>query len=398
MIYTWASRLKGEKLMPTSTSIIKLKGKKNKYGLQGYIVRINRKINGKYLPKDKTIYGKEEAEDYKLKLDTKANNSSIDRFTFMQIYDKFIESKKLRIKERSVDRIKQDFDLYIIPTFKNCCIDEITPVMIEDWMQKLDTRELQNRDGLLAATTKRNIYGEFKNLFEYAFTFDYITKNPFLKIKNFRKTDNIYSKTDFYIQGEATLFLQTARGYAEKCEKENNDLSEWNYYVWFALAIGTGARRGEIHGFQWNDIFEDTIYVRRGITQKKKYSSSTSVKTANAIRQIPLSKALKQILDEHKKRMIKIKGFNEEFRICNNIKNSTIERRRDQYSNAANLKIIRLHDFRHSFVSHLYFANVDDDIIKEYVGHSTKEMTEHYKHIHPLKKAQAKQIIANMIL
>ena len=91
-------------------------------------------------------------------------------------------------------------------------------------------------------------------------------------------------------------------------------------------------------------------------------------------------------------------NFKEDMRICNNIKSCTIDRKRDKYAKSANLKIIRLHDFRHSFISHLYFANIDDEIIKELVGHSTTKMTEKYKHLHPVQKERAKEVLTNMIL
>ena len=88
--------------------------------MQAYIVRINRKINGKYLPKDKIIYGKENADAYKLKIDTELKNNSliIDKFTIKQILDKFLNSKRMRIKERSVDRIQQEFELYSRPSWQ----------------------------------------------------------------------------------------------------------------------------------------------------------------------------------------------------------------------------------------------------------------------------------------
>jgi len=394
--------LKGENI---TTSIIKIKGKKDKDGIQAYIVRINRKVNGKYLQKDKTIYGKDNADAYKLNLDTalKSNTLIIDKFTVKQVYDRFIDSKRMRTKERSVDRIKQEFELYILPTFENTYIDEITPVMIENWMLEINKRKkhakyrkLANKP--LAIATKKSIFMFFKQLFNYAMKYDYISKNPFTKVDNFRDTEKLPPITDFYTQEQATLFLETAKKYAEKQEKESKDLSEWNYYVWFALAIGTGARRGEIHGFQWNDIEGDTIYVRRSLCQKKKYRDSISVKTDNSIRRIPLSNSLRNILNEHKKRMKKLDGFKDEYRICNNIKDSSIVRRRNKYADAVDLKKIRIHDFRHSFVSHLYFAGVDDDIIKEFVGHSTTEMTKKYKHLHPLQRARAEQVLANMIL
>ena len=388
-----------------TTSIIKIKSKKNKDGLQAYIVRINRKINGKYLPKDKTIYGKDNADAYKLKLDTELKNNLlvIDKITIKQLLDKFLVSKRMRIKERSVDRINQNFKLYILPTFENTYVDEVTPVMLENWMQEINERKRRvkykgqtNKPFTIA--TKRTIFATFKQLFTYAMKYDYISRNPFTKVENFRDTEKIPPKTDFYTQEQTTLFLETARKYAEKREREYNDLSEWNYYVWFALAIGTGARKGEIHGFQWDDIENNTIHVRRSITQRKKYINSISVKTDNAIRRVPLSKSLEVIINEHKQRMRKAENFKEDMRICNNVKDTSIWKRRNKYANAVNLKIIRIHDFRHSFISHLYFANVDDDIIKEFVGHSTTKMTERYKHLHPMQRARAKEVITNMIL
>ena len=167
-----------------TTSIIKIKGKINKDGQQAYIVRINRKINGRYLPKDKTIYGKDNANAYKLNLDIDIKNNSliIDKITVKQLLDKFLDSKRMRIKERSVDKIEHEFKLYILPTFENNYITDITPVMIENWMQKLNNRKKQYKNKIptdkpLAVTTKINVFVNFKQLFNYAVKYDYISAN-----------------------------------------------------------------------------------------------------------------------------------------------------------------------------------------------------------------------------
>ena len=96
------------------------------------------------------------------------------------------------------------------------------------------------------------------------------------------------------------------------------------------------------------------------------------------------------ILNEHKKRQQKLKSFNEDFRICNGIKNNTIRRRNAFYSEKAGLKTIRIHDFRHSHATYLIHAEVLITEISRRLGHAKIDITLNtYCHLYPQQEEKA---------
>ena len=59
-------------------------------------------------------------------------------------------------------------------------------------------------------------------------------------------------------------------------------------------------------------------------------------------------------MDEHQKRYKAIDGYSDNLRICGGIKclrDTTIEKRNEKFADIANVKKIRIHDFRHSHTS-----------------------------------------------
>ena len=83
---------------------------------------------------------------------------------------------------------------------------------------------------------------------------EYLNKNPLTKIGNFKDILNIKSEMSIYTPQEFKKFIETAKEIAEEKEESQNDLSEWNYYVFFNIAFYTGLRKGEIHALKWSDI------------------------------------------------------------------------------------------------------------------------------------------------
>ena len=59
-------------------------------------------------------------------------------------------------------------------------------------------------------------------------------------------------------------------------------------------------------------------------------------------------------MDEHQKRYKAIDGYSDNLRRCGGIKclrDTTIEKRNEKFADIANVKKIRIHDFRHSHTS-----------------------------------------------
>jgi len=369
--------------------IYKASGKK--YGLQKYNVRVNY-VNdyGKKTSLTRVAWGSEQAKDLEMQLYKNIKNKEIatnKKMTVKQLFDEFISAKEIDVRKTTLVKTTNDFKNYVFPAFENILIDHITVKMLEDWKKELKGKNL-------AISTIKNAFMNFKALLNYAIIHDYLQKNPFDKIRNFKDT-SIKKEMKFYTADEFKKFIDTARKSAEEQEKQNRDLSEWNYYVFFAIAFYTGARRGEIHALKWSDIKGTRVDIRRSLNIR--FDIETTTKTG-IDRIIQMPKPLINILNEHKERLQRFNNFNDDFRICGVVTNTTMQRKNKQYSTGAGLKTIRIHDFRHSHASLLANSNINIMEIARRLGHSEIEMTWNtYSHLYPQTEDKALEILNAVI-
>jgi integrase len=108
-----------------------------------------------------------------------------------------------------------------------------------------------------------------------------------------------------------------------------------------------------------------------------------------------------KILHEHKERQAQLKTFTDDYRICGGekiIRSTTVDNKNKMYATMAGLKIIRIHDFRHSHVALLVNKRVIIQEISRRLGH--KEITETlntYSHLYPKEEERKVMEILNMI-
>ena len=198
-----------------------------------------------------------------------------------------------------------------------------------------------------------------------------------------------------YTPKEFKKFITAAKKIAKEKEKSKNDLSEWNYYVFFNIAFYTGLRKGEIHALKWSDVNGGYLTVSRSIAQKIKGEDlETAPKNKSSIRTLQLPLSLIKILDEHKQRQCLLHNFNADFRICNNLRDTTLQRKNKLYAKCTGLKRIRIHDFRHSHVSVLANENINIQEIARRLGHARIEMTWNtYCHLYPREEERAVNVL-----
>ena len=158
---------------------------------------------------------------------------------------------------------------------------------------------------------------------------------------------------DFYTAEEFKRFIAAAKQRAEETELTGN-IHEWNFYIFFMLAFYTGMRRGEINALKWTDIKNNSIYITRSIVQKLKGKDrETPPKNKSSVRAIQIPKPLKASLTAHYHRNMQQPNFDESYRICGGarcLRDATIDFRNKEYSQAAGIKTIRIHDYRHPYV------------------------------------------------
>ena len=197
-------------------------------------------------------------------------------------------------------------------------------------------------------------------------------------------------------QEEQTLFLKYAKA-------KNSYL-----YNFFALALRTGMRNGELRGLKYSDIDKKKMVIH--VVRTLKYEEGRGLyedtpKTASSTRDIPLTEDMLQIIDNQKKfwGISKIINKNEyvfhqgdKRPISRDCVQSEIDRVialiRDD---GINFERFTCHGFRHTFAIRAIESGMQPQTLKTILGHSTLSMTmDLYSHVLPSTKAEEMEAIS----
>lgn len=375
-------------------SIYKAKGKKD--GKQKYRVCVSYIDRmGKKRQLSRTVAGMAEANatEAKLKAEVRQNTSLVCNLTLQELCDDYLEEKKYRVRESTYEKTKRNLDFYVISRIGNIKVKNLNLPLMQKWKMSINKMGLKNR-------TKQNAYAEFRALINYAVKMEYIPSNPLTKLGNFVDANEMPEEMKYYTVEEFHKFIAAARKNAENAQAENN-LYEWNYYIFFVIAFFTGMRKGEIYGLRWTDIDGEYISVKRSIGQKVKGADRvTPPKNKSSIRTIQMPKPLITALNEHLERCKSIDGFYMEQYICGGarvLRDSSVQNRNLLFSSQAGVKSIRIHDFRHSHASLLANEGINIQEIARRLGHSNIEITwAVYSHLYPREEERAIAVLNNV--
>ena len=259
-------------------------------------------------------------------------------------------------------------------------------------------QRLTDQEKKLSLNTKKLVYSELRAMLNYAVKMEYMPVNPLKKVGNFTDSAGIKKEMQYYTATEFRQFISAAEGFALERETMSEDLSEWDFYVFFNIAFYTGLRKGEIHALKWSDLSSSHLSVRRSIAQTKVGADKeTSPKSVKSIRTLQMPLPLIKILDEHKKRQEMLKGFSDDFRVCGGyacLRDGRVSDRNAKIAKQSGLKRIKIHEFRHSHVSVLANAGINIQEISRRLGHAKIEMTWNtYSHLYPREEEKAVDIL-----
>ena len=347
----------------------------------------------------RVAYGLDEAKALERKLSFGIKNRSdmpTKKMTVKELLSEYKEVKRYEVKETTQTRIEQNFRCYILPTFKDYRIDRITPKSIQEWKISMEKRNL-------SLNTKKLAFCHFRTFINYAIKMDYLNANPLTKVGGFKanSTSDLVDTPalNIYTPDEFKLFIAVAKKFAEEKAKQN-DLSEWDFYVFFNIAFYTGLRKGEIFALKWSDIEGKYLTVKRTVTQRLSCNGGdieTTAKTKKSMRTIELPVPLIKVLNEQKKRQRVLHNFTDDFRICGGIRDTTLSRKNRLYAAEAGLKTIRIHDYRHSHASVLANEGILINEVSRRLGHTRIEITWNtYCHLYPREEERAVAVLNKM--
>lgn len=171
----------------------------------------------------------------------------------------------------------------------------------------------------------------------------------------------------------------------------------------------TGMRRNELLGLQWDDYdaAKATLSINRGLVAVGYDLHETRGKTRNARRRIDLDATTINVIDawrewqrtEHQAVGIETAGWMFTSGDGEPIHPHAISQTFERIAGRAGVRVIRLHDLRHTHGTLLIAAGVPVKVVSERLGHGHPAFTiETYQHVLPGMQANAARVFEQLVV
>ena len=271
-------------------------------------------------------------------------------------YQEYKQYAIKRHKKQSFKSISQDFELKVLPYFKDYDIFLLTEKDILRWKDTILTYNYSN-------SYNDRLYYCFSIFLDYCCLYYDLPTNVVRSVGNFKPKIEVI-KRDYYSLSEFKLFIK--------------NLDHIVYKSFFTLMFYTGTRPSEAMALKFSDINGKYIRVDKSIERRGNREISTP-KNIYSIRNILISRKVKKCLKLLKKYYFEIYGeFKNDYFIFGGKKPlapTTIDRYKKLACKKANLRTITEHQFRHSFATYLISRNIPINVVSKLLGHSNVETT-----------------------
>jgi len=303
--------------------------------------------------------------------------------TFREYIEKWLEDyAKPNLSPRGFERYRGLIRKHLIPDMGGITLTQLKP----EHLQRHYTLKLNEG---LSARTVRYHHGVIHKALQTAIKWGLLNRNvaDSVDVPRVRRTD-----MQIWDEDDIARFLEAAKG--------------GPYYALFHTALYTGMRRSELLGLRWQDIdfILSQIYVNRGLHHLKDGSYVfTEPKSTRSRRTIALSPSAFLVLHDHYEKC-KLEGIMLGLPLSDNdlvfgtlegkpLRPNTITRAWAILAARAGVKVIRLHDARHTHASLMLKQGIHPKIVQERLGHASIQMTlDTYSHVTPgLQQAAAER-------
>lgn len=361
--------------MPVKKDIRKVKSKKS----DKLVKKVTWKCEGNYVD----IYGnpkryhkrgfnsESEAKEWERKFLISIKESPESKMTFNDLYTLFLDNRKKFVKVSTYNDIIYNCKKLILPFWKDIKLSKINIRMIEEWQK-----------GMVDATFTKNgiekhysnnrldqIQTQFKTIMKYGSQIGYVTNAQLFMFKNMKRNDEMKKEMLFWTPDEYNKFIQK--------------VDDPYYYALFNVLYWCGLRLGEALALTWNDIDLNTKTIKITKTYNGHQHLITPPKTKNSNRSVIMTDKCYQSIIHIYDLQSQCEGFTKDcylFGFDKPFDDNTVRRRKNEACAVADVKQIRIHDFRHSHVSLLINLNFSAFDIAKRLGHTVDMVNNTYGH------------------
>lgn len=380
--------------------IYKIDGEKVN-GYQKYRVVVNwTDKNGKKRTVSRRVAGKAAAEAEESRIKAEINAGALPDevkaapMTVSGLMELYKVEKAHDLRATTLAKKVSILNTHVIPSLGSIRLKDLTAEELNAWRREMNDKPLKT-------TTRNNAYRELRCLLNFGVNRKILRESPLKGVETFRDP---YAQADalrlrYYTKDEYAKYIAEAEKWAE----QDGSLRAYGICLFFKIAYMTGMRKGEINALRWSDVEGGNyVWVRRSLTQKIKGEKwvETPPKTKTSVRRLQMPGKLVEALNEHKERQKRVNRWNESFFICGGpepIPDTTLENANQKFAEAAGVKHITVHEFRHSHASVLCNAGVNIKEIARRLGHERVEITlKTYAHLYPKEEEVAVSVLDNL--
>ena len=285
--------------------------------------------------------------------------------SFVTLYEKDIKPKlKLNTWLSKESVIKK----LILPYFKDRKLSEITARDVIDWQNEI--RNIKNNQGkCYSSDYLKNIHTQLSCLFNHAVKYYGLQSNPAAKAGRMGSEEP--RGMLFWTKEE---YLKFADAMMDK---------PMSYYA-FEMLYWCGIREGELLALTPKnfDFKAETVSINKSYQRLKGQDVITTPKTRKSNRVIKMPHFLCEEINEYIKMFYNVGENDRIFPFTKHYLTKEMERGSKQ----TGVKRIRIHDLRHSHISHLIDMGFTALAIADRVGHESIDITYRYAHLFPSRQ------------
>lgn len=304
--------------------------------------------------------------------------------SFSAVASDWLEGVKTQSKESTQNKYENLLNNYILPTYGDQTLDNITYDFIESHCN--DLLSVGKGGHGLSPKTVTDVLSVVRNVLKFA-----IRKGMYvpcdgsdIQVKCTTKPMRVLSKTE---QARLCKFLLVN---PEPCD------------IGILVCLFTGLRVGEICALRWEDVsFSDqTLHVHYTLQRLQNKSDNgapktkvvvTAPKSSCSIRTIPMPDELSKLLKEHQKSSVGYLLTNDENKY---VEPRTMQNRFKKVLELSGVESANFHSLRHTFATRCIELGFDLKSLSEILGHATVNITMN-RYVHPtleLKKENMKKL------
>lgn len=286
--------------------------------------------------------------------------------TFESLYQLYMDDSKSRVKPTTYRNKELIIDSRILPYFREKPINAISPLDVRRWQTSLIGEQVTKGDRSLGEDYINKLKRTLSAIFNYAVKYYNLPSNPCKNVDNLKVANK--SEMKIWTEGQFLTFLE--------------GLDDRQFKLPFMILFYCGLRKGELYALTWGDVDLEkrTIDINKTlgrVSGEGEYIGSTKTEDSNRIIKIP-----QVVVDEFKDFRSRTYAAKEEYRIFQH-GNALYRDTLIQTAMKQGLDPIRIHDLRHSHISHLIYLGVDIISISRRVGHASPSITlDTYGHLY----------------